>query len=266
MEMMRTEQVIDEELDEKMKDLIIAYIIRYDDADKAVAKAGITKEQLREWMVENQDEEFAKRLYAFKKDCARTIIRNLSIPEPIAQWLENTKVEILPLLYNFDGLDDADELKAFIDEHNIYTGPWHFGMANVQDVNLITFRKELRELRGLIDKHLASVELSEPEKVRIRAAHSKRTVPTGFFESDGNTRWYKNAFNVGSINIVRAYADMWEVVRGRKQLKRCAAPECSKIFVQRKAGGRKQEYHSPVCARRVRQRKYKRRLKTKNNA
>ena len=261
----QAEKVTIETLDEKTMDLFIAYLTQYDNIEKVMKKTGVSKD---EFLALLGQEDFRKKLYLFKRDCAKTIIRDPYLPEPILQWQENKTIEVLPLFYNFDDIDNDEKLQAFINEYNIYVSNWIYTMPDSDKYNIRRFKYELQELKKLIDKYLINgklsiEELTLEEKIMMENAHAGKSTDTLISQGNGYANKYKNATNYGSFSMMRVYADMWDVIHGKKQLKKCANPKCNKIFVPRKEGGRKQEYHDPVCARRVRQLKYKRRKSNK---
>lgn len=252
------EQATEELLDKKTEDLLMTYIIQYDDFGKAAEEAGVTANEFHTWY---KNEESHKRMYAFWNKLTKTIIRDPHISEPIAQWLENAKIEILPLLYNLDGLEDDTQLEQFIDKYNIHTYDRILTHPGSKHSRLEYFRQQLKILKSMIDKHLAGAELSRDELHRLRDAYEGRKVSITYMHSDDTATQYDQSFNPGSINIGRAYADMWDVHEKRNEIRRCEAPDCSKILVPRDTGGHKQLYHSSTCANRIRQRRYKQRHK-----
>jgi hypothetical protein len=74
-----------------------------------------------------------------------------------------------------------------------------------------------------------------------------------------------DAYEVARNKLQRHYAELLEhglAKIGRRNIQVCADPRCKKPYVPwRSNGGRIQEFCTPECAKRLRQREYKRRQK-----
>ncbi len=218
-------------------------LLTYDNnLDKAIETTGVEREVFLDWY---RDDEFQEELHTRKKLIAKNVLRDPMPVEPLRQMLDNIGTDILPLLYNFDSEDDDEAIKKFVDDYNIYAPQHSFG----ERIWIPNFKRRLTMLQMIVDKHLAKEPLTEEEERECKWAYEGQHTKAGaiYGQPDGTARRYDKQINEGSINFRRAYSELWEVLDGRKKIKRCAASDCNKIFIPRKTGGRDQEFHEKRC-------------------
>lgn len=228
-------------MDDKKLVGILNFLTYDENLDKAIEATGVSRDVFLKWY---RDDEFHKELHKRKILIVQNAAREPHPIEPLRQMLDNIGIDILPLLYNFDQEDDDEAIKQFVDEHNIYR-------RSIFDdaIWIAEFKQRLKRLKTIVDKHLAKEPLTDDEKYECKRAYDEYHITAGsiYERPDGTIRRYEKQINQGSINFRRAFSELWEVIDGRKTIRRCAASDCNKIFVPRQSGGREQEFHEKRC-------------------
>ena len=229
-------------MDDKKLVGILNFLTYDENFDKAIEATGVQREIFLDWY---RDDEFQKELHARKRLIVKNAVREPTPSEPVRQMLDNIGIDILPLLYNFEQEDDDEAIKKFVDEYNIFISPH----VSEDSLWITIFKKQFNRLKTIVDKHLAKEPLTPEEKRECKDAYARYHVKAGigYEQPNGTIRWYEKQINEGSINFRRAFSELWEVLDGRKKIKRCAASDCNKIFIPRKTGGRDQEFHEKRC-------------------
>jgi hypothetical protein len=218
-------------------------LLTYDNnLDKAIEATGVPREIFLDWY---RDDEFRTELHTRKRLIVKNVVREPSPIEPLRQMLDNIGIDILPLLYNFDSEDDDEAIKKFVDDYNIYAPQHSLG----ERIWIPNFKRRLTMLKTIVDKHLAKEPLTEEEERECKWAYEGQHIKAGIIygQPDGTARRYDKQINEGSINFRRVYSELYEVITGKKTIRRCEASDCNKIFIPRDTGGHPQRFHEKKC-------------------